>query len=214
MDWELAIDRHRNALLRIAAALFAMAGITAGCVVATVPRRVHLAILSVLRPAEAALRRLVLIYGRDMTVEPRAPSVMPVGRIVRGKAVRLPVFRLFDPRKRVGFQRLRTVKNGPRFSIFGVDEPDFTVVPEPTPDDPVDAMRIMRRLEALHRALNDVPGQARRLARMMAKEGRKYRRPMRPGRPPGHRARAVHPVDSVLSDCHALALYVLAPPDT
>jgi hypothetical protein len=83
-----------------------------------------------------------------------------------------------------------------------------------------DATRLCRRLQALQAALRDVPAQARRLARWLAR-GEKLRQsgrwarvsPLRSGRPPGHRARNRHPVDEVLKDCHELALYSMANPE-
>src|SRR5688572_29543974 len=98
MDWNLAIERNREALKRILAALVAMAGGAAftsplwegrreasggGCALATTPTRqsddrrpphkgevnfsatlpryLHTAVLRLLRPAESAVRRLVIV---------------------------------------------------------------------------------------------------------------------------------------------------------
>lgn len=102
-----------------------------------------------------------------------------------------------------------------------MDYPVFETKTVPTPDDMLNAKRLCRRLLALQAALGDLPKQARRLARWEAKreaaraKSGRYIRAMRHGRPPGYRARPRHPVDFVLGDCHALALYALHdPPDT
>jgi hypothetical protein len=33
----------------------------------------------------------------------------------------------------------------------------------------------------------------------------KFKSPLRPGPPPGHRKRKIHPIDEILADCHWLA---------
>ncbi|WP_163266943.1 hypothetical protein [Chelativorans alearense] len=77
MDGTAAIERDREALKRIVASLVAMAGPAVGPhpeVLAegeppkTLPRHLWRAILSLLRPAEAAARRLVIAAARGLTV--------------------------------------------------------------------------------------------------------------------------------------------------
>ncbi|WP_246717458.1 hypothetical protein [Oricola nitratireducens] len=120
---------------------------------------------------------------------------------------------LLDPRKRFDVRpKRRRAKSFPRICVIGVSEP--RPIPEiriPTPDDEIDATRLCRRLAALKRALDDLDGQARRLARWKAKRDlglnrTKYFSPMRPGWPPGRRKRPFHAVDDILAECHALAL--------
>ena len=99
----------------------------------------------------------------------------------------------------------------------------------PSPDDPLDAGRLGRRLAALSSALDDLPGQARRFARWKARRdralsaGRIHRiTPLRGGRPPGGRLARYDPdawggrknirdVDEILAHAHALACYALSP---
>jgi hypothetical protein len=93
------------------------------------------------------------------------------------KVTNLP---LLDPLKRFDFTpRRRYAKTFPRISIIGVTEP--RPIPEirpPEPGDPLDATRLCRRLHALKRALDDIDGQAKRLARWKA------RRDLRANSPP------------------------------
>ncbi len=119
---------------------------------------------------------------------------------------------LLDPRKRFDFRpRRRRAKSFPRICVIGLTEP--TPIPEdwiPSPDDEIDAARLRRRLAGLKRALDDIDGQARRVARWRARRDlglnrTKYFSPMRPGWPPGRRKRPIHAVDDVLRECHALA---------
>jgi hypothetical protein len=73
----------------------------------------------------------------------------------------------------------------------------------------VGAVRLSRRLQALKLALEDLPRQARRLVRLRAKREKvpslKFKSPLRPGPPPGHRRKPIHEVDEVLAECHWLA---------
>ena len=96
MDWNAAIERHREALKRVLAMLTAMAGLANGLAAGsaesgssqaahgpadcrlpaadcrpTLPRHLHRAVLRLLRPAEAAARRLVVVAARGLVVTPR-----------------------------------------------------------------------------------------------------------------------------------------------
>ncbi len=83
--------------------------------------------------------------------------------------------------------------------------------PAKSADGMVSAARLIRRLEALEAALADLPRQAMRLARWRMRQetspNPSFKSPLRPGRPPGYRRRAVHEVDELLSECHWLARY-------
>ncbi len=212
MDWTLAIDRNRDALLRLLAMLLTIVG---GREV--MPRHRRVAGWRILRPLEAALRRLIVVAKAVWKIE--AGGAVPRGvcgiAVPRGAGAAVPAFALFDARK--SFEARRGKRGDPRIRFFDdveIFEPRIVV----TPDDMVSAARLNRRLLAVQRALGDLRGQARRLARWELKRavGRassgKYIAPIRPGKPPGHRDRGRHPVDFVLSDCHALALYVVHDP--
>ncbi len=214
INWDKAIARNRDALLRIVAALFAMTGLVDGESGATLPRRLHNHILRILRAAESAVRRLIVIAARDVVVvvvQPRKQPTTP-STTTTTSAPAAPALPLLDPRKRFGVRRRRRAKSFPRICVIGISEP--RPIPEiriPAPDDEIDAARLCRRLHVLRRALDDLPGQAKRLARWRARRDlglnrSKYFSPMRPGWPPGRRKRRFHEVDDILVECHALAL--------
>ena len=95
MDWNLAIERNTEALKRILAALVAMAELGGqftffprkGALpqaaalaeksklspASTLPRHLHTAVLRLLRPAEAAVRRLIIVAARGIVVAPPSP---------------------------------------------------------------------------------------------------------------------------------------------
>lgn len=233
MNWPLAIERNRDALLRIVAMLFTLAGMDENGTAATLPRHMRNHLLRMLRPAESAVRRLVVIVARDLQfVLPAARSEAPAhaGK-ARGRgseAARTPSFRLIDPLPAIRLGPVRRYSRSfPRITAIGFSEP--CPIPDPVlPGDSVDAAGLCRRMATLKRALDDLDTQARRLARWRARrdlavealrEGRaagsKLRlSAMRPGRPPGRRKRPRFAVDTVLEECHALALHALACADT
>ena len=225
MDWDLAIKRNSEALKGIIESLFAMLGIAdAVAQVARIPQPLHRAVLRVLRPAESAMRRLIIIAARGLVVKLAPSRPMPKGAII-GKGGQSgnsrSSFQLFDPRKNFAELRQHRVKftrNPPRIHVFPYDsfQPAPTPpVPPPPPDGLVNAERISRRLQALKLALDDLPRQARRLARWRLRretmQSPKFKSPLRPGRPPGHRRKPVHEVDEVLIECHGLAWDAMRP---
>jgi hypothetical protein len=80
MDWNGAIERQREELLRIVAALFAMAGLIGLRSVETLPRQIHRRILLVLRPAESAVRRLIVATAGEF----RGPPATSLGEELKG----------------------------------------------------------------------------------------------------------------------------------
>jgi beta-lactamase class A len=88
-------------------------------------------------------------------------------------------------------------------------------------DPALDATHLGQRLNAILRALDNLPRQARRLVRWQMKrdallKAQKPTRisPMRPGLPPGWRERKIHEIDDVLRECHGLANDLLNAPDS
>jgi hypothetical protein len=216
MDWARAIERNSEALKGIVAALFAMLGPAGTDMVARLPRSIHNAMLRLLRPAESAVRRLVVIAAQGLVVKPAPSRPMPAGPIGGGHL--RPSFQLFDPRKNFASLRRRTATRNPPLIHFFASDPRVAALwpapqpvaePAPLPDGLVSAGRLTRRLQALKFALDDLPRQARRLARWRARRENapspKFKSPLRPGHPPGHRRKPVHEVDAVLAECHGLA---------
>ncbi len=221
MDWTLAKERNADALLRIFLLLSGMVRLTREGGVSTLPRHMHRAVLRMLRPFEAALRRVVIIWAHGLEVSVRAAGLSVAGGgFPRGLGAGAPRFALVESLKRVGLPRVPTAPgHGPRISFFDGFDPVRPTRKPVLPDDPVDAGALCRRLIAARHVLETLPKQALRFARWQARcrAGllRSTRtRLLRPGRPPGFRARGKREVDAVLDNCHALALYALQPPDT
>ena len=228
MDWAFAIERHREPLLRIVAALFAMIGLSEAGHVERLSRPVYRAVLLVLRPAEAAVRRLIIVAARGMVVKPSPVRPAPAGLTISGKGQGRVSFQLFDPRRRFDGDLGRPTRGPrpqPRIRFMDVAfDPRIPLFrqPEPAPaaqaseeDDTVNAKPLCRRLAAIKGALDDLPRQARRLARWRARpiETRRPRlsTPLRLGAPPGRRTRPSHEVHEILNDCHWLARNVPVP---
>ena len=93
MDWNFMVTMNREKLVRILAGLVAMAGLTDGRT--HLPRRIHRAVLRLLRPAEAAARRLIIVAARGLQVQvfmqqaDRQPFARPARALVF--TVRQPV---------------------------------------------------------------------------------------------------------------------------
>jgi hypothetical protein len=224
MDWNLAIKRNSEALIGIVAEIFAMLGLAGEATVSRIPQDLHRAVLRILRPAESAMRRLIVIAARGLVVKLAASRPMPAGKVIGKGGNSRPSFQLFDPRKNFNRPRRReSMRLVPRIHVFGYDPrvvalwpaPQHVVEPPPPPDGLVNATRLSRRLQALKSALDDLPRQARRLARWRLRREKainpKFRSPLRPGRPPGHRRKPTHEVDEVLIECHGLAFDALKP---
>ncbi|MBZ0260863.1 MAG: hypothetical protein K8F90_09705 [Hyphomicrobiales bacterium] len=225
MDWDLAIKRNSKALKAIIEVLFALLGLDGGDAAQRIPRSLHSAVLRVLRPAESAVRRLIVVAARNVVVKlaPSRPTVE--GRkIVRGSGNSTPSFQLFDPVKRakpIRAMKFRRVQ--PRIRVIGYDprvvalfpKPAPVVVPPPPPDGLASATRLHRRLQALKIALDDLPRQAKRLVRWQlrrrASPDFKSTTPLRSCRPPGYRRKPIHEVDEVLVNCDWLAWEAMKP---
>ena len=228
-DWNGAIERHSEALKGIVAALFAMLGIDGDERAERIAPRLHRAVLRVLWPAESAVRRLIVIAARGLVVKVAPSRPMPKGhKIGKGSGNRPPSFQLFDPRKyftELHQRRRKYPKNPPRIHFFRSNgevtvwqaRPPAAVRVPPPPDGLASAVRLTRRLQALKLALDDLPRQAKRLARWRIRREKSktptFRSPLRPGRPPGHRITPIHEVDDILAECHWLA-WEAEKPDT
>ena len=223
MDWDSAIKRNSEVLAGIVETLFAMLGLVGEATVSRLPWPTYRAVLRILRPAESALRRLIVVAARGLVVKPAVSRSRRAGAVkTRKGGTSLPSFQLFDPQKRIVLPRRRMPpRPGPRIHMFNADNELVTVWPPPRPapipapppsaDGMVNAARIIRRLEALESALADLPRQARRLVRWRMRQEKSpdpsFKTPLRPGHPPGYRRRKVHEVDELLSECNWLACH-------
>ena len=225
MDWDLAIKRNSKVLKGIIDVLFALLGLDGTDAASRIPRSLHSAVLGVLRPAESAVRRLIVVAARNVVVRLAPSRPMPEGRkIEKGSGSRPPAFQLFDPPKRpkpirvMKFTRLepriRFIDYDPRVvALFPAPTP--VVEPPPPPDGLASATRLHRRLKALKSALEDLPRQAKRLVRCQerrkASPWPKPTLPLRSGHPPGYRRKPIHEVDEVLVACDWLAWEAMKP---
>lgn len=262
MDWERVIERNGGALRRILAMLRARVGEAE-----SLPRIVHRAVLRLLRPAERAARRLVIVAARDIqvTLPPPRPRPKPSSAVLRdgiGTGIILPrgteppprglpamvrprcvpamvrprclSLPLLDPRPRLRRRppapSARATSGVPRILFPGISAPRPVAARHPpSPDDPIATARLLLRLAAVGRALDDLAGHARRFARWRARRDRALAlglphrlpalRPLRPRvwsnvrpGPPSRQPR--HEVDDVLCDLHHFAVEALLPCDT
>jgi hypothetical protein len=140
-----------------------------------------------LRPAEAAVRRLVIVAARGLVVSPPAPprshKPKPTPTILRngvGTGILMPpqaglscpeprslALPLFDPLPGWGGRHRPVARGVPRISVPGYTEP-FPIAAPPSPRDPIDARRLLLRLQALGRVLDNLPAEAKRFARWQA----------------------------------------------
>jgi hypothetical protein len=227
-NWDGAIKHHGEALKGIVAALFAMLGLDGDDATERIAPRLHRAVLRVLRPAESAVRRLIIMAARGVVVKVAPSRPLPKGHKIGtgGGGSRLPAFQLYDTRKyfaELHPPRRKRSKNPPRLHFFRSDgegttwqaRPPAAVRVLPPPDGLASAVRITLRLQALKAALDDLPRQARRMARWRVRReampGHVFTSPLRPGQPPGHRKKPLHEVDDILTECHGLACWAMEP---
>ena len=231
MDWDKAVERYRKDLLRIVATFYTLIGLTEGGSIERISLKLYRRVLARLRPAEAAVRRLIIIMAQGLEVAPAAtraarkePTAASKGK-PRSKRKRRRLFLLFDPRLRLdaGLPRrpkAKGLRTGPRIRNF--DTPAGVVVyvngflsaPQPQPklkpvsDGTVSAVSLCRRLAAILDALKDMPRQAARYARWRAKPIEERRpqleTPLRRGAPPGLRETSSDEVQEILKECHWL----------
>jgi hypothetical protein len=227
MDWPLIIERNRERILVVLAPLFAILGLDPRTGFdarrADLPRHMYRALLITLRPAESAVRRLIIIAARGLVVKlsaSRAFRAFPAGLSLSKDGERIPAFCLIDPLKRFAPEDFEWAKEWkkvqilPRISVPGVIDPVFQDRFIPMKDDPIECAALRRRLRAIKDALDNLPRHARRLARWKARgelalqSAAKPRRlsPFRPGLAPGLHRHEPREIDAILGDCHYFAV--------
>lgn len=205
-SWAAAIARQRGMLLRIVEMLLAIVG-GAGD---TLPRATRNYVYRILRPAESALRRLIVIAARGLVVrEPvmvvtpetgdttdlttSATTGTPPARRAQAAdeaaACGAPgLFPVADAPKTFDFTpHPRRPAGVPRITFIGLSDP-APLPPPPLPSDPVPAAHLLRRLAALQAALGDLDRHAKRLARWRA---RRAAAPPAPAWKPGQRLKSL-----------------------
>jgi hypothetical protein len=230
-----ALSRTRDALARIVAMLAALVGLASGKPGEVIAKTVRLQVLRILRPAEAAVRRLIFVAAQGVEIKPSTP--MPAGvfaTLRRGaspseaKRAAPPRFQLADPMvPMISPHRsyydsvagnVAFVKRMPRVRFVAPIDPTIPALfaakapARQKPDaDTVRSAALIRRLQAITFALETIPRQAKRLARWTARRARMaekrpvYTSPLRPGLPPGYRKEPEHEVDRILAACHLRA---------
>jgi hypothetical protein len=218
------LARNRDLLAGIVAMLVAMVGVTTG----RIETALRLQVLRVLRPAEAAVRRMIFIVAQGVVVKPATNRSAPNFASLRQgeRNIRRASFRLSDPM--VPMIAHRTAADRlPRISWIAPTDPTIPallaarrVKPEkPHPDD-VRREALVRRLQAIMIALENIPRQAQCIVRWTALRQRiaklrpTYTSPLRPGPPPGYRKEPVHDVERILAWCHMRAFDTRPKPNT
>ena len=222
MNWPLAIERNRTALVEIVARIFTIVGLSVGGTVERMPQAVRAMALRLLQPAESALRRLIVVAAHGLVLGPRVSRPMPKGlKIISKGGSCPPQFKLWDthkyfveidgPRRKYcppeRAPRIWTIDFDPTVPLFR----RTPVVPAPKPPskESTTDYGLTRRLTAIQAALADLPKQARRLVRWKARRAlvpkAKFRSPLRPGAPPGQRKGFTEDVDVILRECQYLA---------
>ncbi len=193
MDWTKAIEINRHALTRIIAALVALVAAQVDAV--RLPLPVYQLVFRVLLPAEAAVRRLIVIAARGLVLPEQRHRPMPPELaeqlaqqlVLAGKRTRT-AFQLFDSRKQ--FCADDETENGEEQGLPNPDPawgPRIRCVGDADPRSPLflahlAALRaqeksiseaastsLRRRLATIRQALDTLPHQARRMARWQAR---------------------------------------------
>lgn len=224
MDWQRAIEINHAALLRILNALVHTLGLTNGGMLTTLPYRLYRKALLIIRPAESALRRLIMLAAHEM--ELRGVKYAPRGALAqrsgmrelirlktRDEGRRLPSFNLIDPLKSFDGE-------APDFASFGATFSDENS-DEQAPYDRVDAAALGRRLLVLIKALASIPHQARQLRRWYVQRNIAYAQnkphrfsPLHPGPALAYRKSHRHEIEAILLECHGLAVMTRSRPNS
>ena len=150
-------------------------------------------------------------------------------KIGKGAGARLPSFQLYDTRKyfpELRQRRVKYAKQSPAHPFLWSLIPELTTcgqhprpwplaVPPLPPDGLVNADRLGRRLKSSSLALDDLPRQARRMARWRmrreAMKAPKFKSPLRPVLRPAAARGTIHEIDEILAECHGLAWEAMKP---
>jgi hypothetical protein len=215
MDWQLAVTRNREALSAIIMALIKSLGLVDGRQLTTLPIHLYTRALAILRPAESAVRRLIMIAAHEMALRGLKLRAGRRDRLAEFLYSHRPnpqaepsilAFNLIDPLKTFG-------ETAPDLEVIGYHQysDDNIALSNATR---ISAISLSRRLLALKHALDNLPKQARRLARWYAQRDAALKKmqphrlsPLRPGAPVGLPRSKRSEVQEILLECHLLAVY-------
>jgi len=214
--------KHRDDLLRILTLLWRMAGLGSQM---TVRQSVYLAVIRLLRPAEAATRRRIVVLAQKITVSLKPsrtrPSMASPER-PKGERTGAPG----QPTTEPPWKDFALADPLPRWQDWNAEPRGFCGIVR-GPDREIDGSRLAQRFEALNHALDDLNAQAQRLARWTALRQRARQRgrfrsttPLRPGPPADLRGAArrrlkKHELFDILDNAHRRAHFAMsAPHDT
>jgi hypothetical protein len=213
MDWQRAIIRNRDALTTIIVALIKSLGFSNGSALTTLPKFIYARALAIIRPAESAVRRLIMIAAHDLNF---GDSLLNYSKAADSKAQWWKEFSKLSPTTSIPpFCLIDTLKNFTDEALeFDALEFTFDGHHELANATRISAASLGRRLLALKNALDNLPREAKRLARWYAardlalRQNKPHRMsPMRPGSPVGLPRRKRNEVQEILRECHLLAIY-------
>ncbi|WP_084396267.1 hypothetical protein [Henriciella aquimarina] len=201
---KIAMERAWPLLTGLAATLAALIGLSDSIAPKRVSRSVHIRAMRLLRPAEALLRRLIVLMARELYgnlsgTHPTALSPIHVSpdlvRVKRDQTKKAH-FQLFEPLATVAScdsHRAPKPVGNPR--ILSLDAPYPAEVEKP---DGLSAARLVARVRALRKVLDNPKHRAKRFARFLARKAAANTpmgrlNPVRPGWPPGARSRHTPP---------------------
>lgn len=222
MDWARTIHIYREVLKGIIATFFDTLGLEEGeTSVGIISRRLYRAVLRELQPAEAAVRRLIVLAARGLVVELK-PAAKAKAKDASGEkkstskrktTSRRLSFPLFDKRKHSASLGRGDEPDSGRRTFFFTRDAAAAASSTALPKGRIDSSRLCQRLQTLMRVLDDIPNQAKRLARLRARRAKvehlKHLSPLRLGPPPGQRRKAKYEIDQVLREIHELAFDML-----
>ena len=174
MDWERAILVNREALARVVAGFVALLAAFQGEL--RLPLGVYRIVALGLFKSETAVRRLIVIAARGLTVALKAHRPMPAGLVIHGlgQTSRPMAFQLFDSRVSHSWVDEPPRITGPRIRV--IDGPDprsqfLALFKRPASGLSSEAATtaLRRRLDATLAALGNIPREAIRMARWKAR---------------------------------------------
>jgi hypothetical protein len=237
---EASIALYKAKLMVILTQLFKLARIVPGEVHdpkddiwnISLPRYAWKKVLALLVPAESALRRLIVMgtfgknFGDSLLNSSKAVASKPTQsgelsklspKLLSPKTGRPPRFDMFDPRKTFTYLSFDTLEELQAWKAHKDANPLVIAPADPTKRmEPVKALSIWRRIQAMHHAMENFDGYVSRYGRWRA--GRKAilaaGRPlhgkyatslMRRSRPPGFVEKEGDDIHYLLRDVHLLA---------